>query len=122
MGLRARILVVAGLASGVTATAPPAAAPAHTLGAAQARQTATAAAQRLAGARGDDAPARYPRPACRRASQHRFICFTTLRGNTACDTRETACDGVAPFELRYRILVVYSSERARVPRIYLAQM
>ncbi|HVE67074.1 MAG TPA: hypothetical protein VNB64_00695 [Solirubrobacteraceae bacterium] len=122
MGLRARILSVAGLACAVTAGALPVAAPAHTLGAVQARQTATAAAQRLARARGDDAPARYTRPACRRASQHRFICFTTLRGTARCDTRETACDGAAPFELRYRILVVYPSERARIPRTYLAQM
>lgn len=100
----------------------PAVAGAHILTSAQARQAATVTAKRLARGRGDEAVARYSHPACRRASQHRFICFTTLRGNTRCDAAERACDGVAPFELRYRIIVVYPSERARSPRTYSAQV
>jgi hypothetical protein len=90
---------------------------------ATAGSAATAAAKRLARARGDDAAARYTRPACRRASQHRFVCTTTLRGSATCSRQEPSCEGgAAPFELRYRIVVVYPSHRARVARAYVTQI
>ncbi|MDX6698212.1 MAG: hypothetical protein QOE65_1609 [Solirubrobacteraceae bacterium] len=120
LGVRIHIVAITGLAvaAGLTGAAP---AGAHVLSLARARSAATVVAKRLARARGDDAPARYTRPLCRRASQHRFICLTTLRGTTRCDPAEPACDGTAPFEVRYRIIVAYPSERARNPRTYVAQ-
>jgi hypothetical protein len=120
LGVRIRTLAVSSLVVALCATAA-APAGAHVLSLARAHAAATAAAKRLARARGDDAPATYTRPVCRRASQHRFICLTTLRGTTRCDPAESACDGAAPFELRYRIIVAYPSERARNPRTYVAQ-
>jgi hypothetical protein len=37
------------------------------------------------------------------------VCTTTVRGTTACDATELACDGPSPWELSYRITVRFRS-------------
>ena len=91
-------------------TAVPATAQGHVLSKSRAQAAAKSAAARLARKRpGDASRPRYSRPLCKRRSRHRFVCTTTIRGTTACDPAELACDGPSPWELSYRITVKFRS-------------
>lgn len=102
--------MLAGVAACALVTAVPAAAQGHVLSKSRAQAAARSAAARLARKRSVDASRpRYSRPVCKRRSRHRFVCTTTVRGTTACDPAELACDGPSPWELSYRITVKFRS-------------
>jgi hypothetical protein len=104
---------LAALGACALVAAIPAVAEGHVLSKARAQAAASSAGQRLARKRpGDASRPRYSTPVCKRRSRHRFVCTTAVRGTAACDRTEVACDGPAPWELRYAITVKFRSVRS----------
>src|SRR5207244_1434813 len=87
----------------VVALGSAAPADAHVLGKTRAKRAARAALKAGAARRkaGDASTPTFTGPTCARRSNHRFVCTTTVRGTSACDPGEAACDGPAPWEIAY---------------------